>query len=255
MSKVLTKIYEHEGKSIELLFSETVYFNATVAAKAFGKRTNDWLRLKETTDYIEALIRSQKCYVAGIVVSEQNQLVRIVNGGEPKNQGTWLHQKLIVPFARWLNPDFAVWCDEIIFSMLSGKQKEDKSFDVKDIDQHINRAIQVENSKQINSFMFERGGKYKIIAYNQENCRIRCGQLPNEVIKAGKVLGLKSSERTSAKEVFRKTSPEKACGMSLADKLILSGGDETKSLALSVKAQEIFKGMIELGVIPSELLR
>jgi hypothetical protein len=42
--------------------------------------------------------------------------------------------------------------------------------------------------------------------------------------------------------------------MSFADSLIISGGDELNSLALSVKAQDIFKGMMELGITPSELL-
>lgn len=65
---------------------------------------------------------------------------------------------------------------------------------------------------------------------------------------------MKAKERTSAKEVLRHTHPEKACGMSFADSLVVSGGDEVKSLALSVRAEDIFKGMMELGITPCELL-
>ncbi len=54
--------------------------------------------------------------------------------------------------------------------------------------------------------------------------------------------------------VLRRVAPEKACGMSFADSLIVIGGDEFKSLRLSVKAEEIFAGMIALGVTPGELL-
>ncbi|ENS8253024.1 KilA-N domain-containing protein [Neisseria gonorrhoeae] len=51
----------------------------------------------------------------------ENQLVIIKKGGnDKKSQGTWLHPKLAVDFARWLNPKFAVWCDEQIETLLNG---------------------------------------------------------------------------------------------------------------------------------------
>jgi len=245
MSKILTRVYEHEGKSVEILFSETVFFNATVAGKAFGRIPRDWLRLEETRRYIDALC-------ARIQV-DINQLVRRVNGSDAG--GTWFHQKLIVPYSRWLSPDFAVWCDEIIFDILKiNSQQDSKPFDIKSLDPHTLRAMQIEHSKKVNAEMYNRGGRAKVIAYNQLNCQVRTGKLPSEVMLEGKSNGLKAKERTSAKEVLRHTQPEKACGMSFADSLIIGGGDEVKSLALSVKAQDIFKGMMELGITPSELL-
>ena len=36
-------------------------------------------------------------------------------------QGTFLHPDLAILFARWINPDFAVWCDAIIKQILTGK--------------------------------------------------------------------------------------------------------------------------------------
>lgn len=111
MSKLITKQYEHEGKSIDVLFTETAFFNATVAAKAFGKKPIDWLRQDSTKEYLNA--------VCAQTTLEQNQLVRTVNGGNAP--GTWLHSKLAVPYARWLNVRFAVWCDDVIFNLLRGE--------------------------------------------------------------------------------------------------------------------------------------
>lgn len=111
MSKLITKQYEHEGKSIDVLFTETAFFNATVAAKAFGKKPIDWLRQDSTKEYLNA--------VCAQTTLEQNQLVRTVNGGNAP--GTWLHSKLAVPYARWLNVRFAVWCDDVIFGLLRGE--------------------------------------------------------------------------------------------------------------------------------------
>ncbi|OAM32416.1 hypothetical protein A7P96_02000 [Eikenella sp. NML03-A-027] len=42
-------------------------------------------------------------------------------------QGTWLHPKLAVHFARWLDPKFAVWCDEQIEQILSGSPQTRKA--------------------------------------------------------------------------------------------------------------------------------
>jgi len=252
MSKVLTKVYDHHGVQVDILFSETAFFNATVAAKAFGKKVNDWLRLDSTKDYIDALIESRKCYVAGIPVSEQNQLVRIIQGGSnPTVQGTWLHHQLAIAYARWLNAAFSIWCDEIIYSMLHKKESPayDPNFAI-----HTKRDTQIQNSKNINAVMFDRGGPSKIIAYNRMNCKVRTNKEPNEVVKIGRECGLKANECGSAKEVLRRVAPEKACGMSFADSLIVMGGDEFKSLKLSVKAEEIFAGILELGLTPAELL-
>lgn len=53
------------------------------------------------------------------ILTEQNQLVITKQGGV--EQGTWLHPKLGVYFARWLSADFAVWADEQIALILSGE--------------------------------------------------------------------------------------------------------------------------------------
>lgn len=111
-NSITLKPYVHNGIPVEIPFLSDAFFNATVAAKAFGKRTENWLRTDDTQAYISAVARKS--------VTEQNQLVRIVQGGSPHEQGTWLHPKLGIAFARWLNPDFAVWADEQIESLLRG---------------------------------------------------------------------------------------------------------------------------------------
>ena len=37
-----------------------------------------------------------------------------------KSPGTWFNPKLAVPFARWLDVDFAIWCDDQIESIIKG---------------------------------------------------------------------------------------------------------------------------------------
>jgi hypothetical protein len=87
------------------------WFNATEIADKFGKRPVDWLRLPDTEKYLEALeLRSEKI-----------PLLKIKRGGRGKSDATWLHPKLGVPFARWLDVNFAVWCDEQIDALIRQK--------------------------------------------------------------------------------------------------------------------------------------
>ncbi|MCD7978987.1 MAG: KilA-N domain-containing protein, partial [Fusobacterium sp.] len=87
-----------------------VYANATSMCKAFEKQPSDWLKIKSTQEYIDELNRSEDF---------PNGLVKVVQGGNDKSkQGTWIHEKLILDLARWLNVKFRVWCDEQIATLL-----------------------------------------------------------------------------------------------------------------------------------------
>lgn len=92
---------EYQGHPIT--YRDDGWFNATEAAAKFGKCPSEWLRLPETDNYIGALCRQLR--------SKKISLLKEIRGGRNQPDGTWLHPKLAVPFARWLDDDFAVWCD------------------------------------------------------------------------------------------------------------------------------------------------
>lgn len=119
---------------------------------------------------------------------------------------------------------------------------------------HTNTSIQKNNSKEINSKNLIEKGVEAVIEYNRKNCIIHTGKTPHEVKEYGKKIGLKSIERTSAKEVLRHTKPELACSMSFVDSLVKQGFDLNTVSELSLKcAVPLFQGMIELGIKPKEL--
>lgn len=97
-------------------FQNNGYLNATVVASHFNRRVGNYLKSERTQEYISAL--AEKLSVTPKRATEDNQIVIIKQGGT--EQGTWLHPKLAVDFARWLDPKFAVWCDEQIEQILSG---------------------------------------------------------------------------------------------------------------------------------------
>lgn len=94
-------------------FRDDGWFNATEAARRFGKRPAEWLRLPETERYIAA-----RC--ARLEVGKSH-FVKAMRGGDRTEQGTWLHPKLAVVFARWLDVNFEIWCDEQIEKILHGQ--------------------------------------------------------------------------------------------------------------------------------------
>lgn len=106
--------YSNESNlSFDVAFSDAGWFNATEAAKRFGKKSIEWLRLPDTEKYIAALCKKAEVGKSHFVKTKKG-------GSDLSAQGTWLHPKLAVRFAQWLSVDFAIWCDEQIDSLLRG---------------------------------------------------------------------------------------------------------------------------------------
>lgn len=96
---------DFNGQAIQ--FNDSGWFNATAVAKQFGKRIDHFLANEETKRYIEKL-----------TTRNYGELMKTREG---RGGGTWLHPKLGVFFARWLDLDFAIWCDEQIEEIIYGK--------------------------------------------------------------------------------------------------------------------------------------
>lgn len=113
----------YEGLSVQ--FNADGWINATGIAKKFGKRPVDWLKQDETKQYMAAL--AEALGQDAKVSQDHFGLVATSRGG--KSPGTWLHPKLAVVFARWLDMRFAVWADLRIDALLRGELTEKQKFD------------------------------------------------------------------------------------------------------------------------------
>ncbi|WP_397448119.1 KilA-N domain-containing protein [Pseudomonas sp. NA-150] len=109
--------FHYEGQAVR--FNSDGWINATDVAKRFGKKPAEWLRLPDTSKYMDALARH-------LNVGESHLLTQSSKG---RSGGTWLHPKLAVSFARWLDVDFAVWCDLHIDALLHGELNEKQQFE------------------------------------------------------------------------------------------------------------------------------
>ncbi len=113
-----TQILNFSFNDAVVSFRDDGFLNATAVAAYFGKQPRDYLKSEQTQQYIAALANFLS--TKRKILVKENQIVIVKNGG--KERGTWLHPKLAVHFARWLDPKFAVWCDEQIEQLLSGSQ-------------------------------------------------------------------------------------------------------------------------------------
>ncbi|NMY67330.1 KilA-N domain-containing protein [Pseudomonas sp. WS 5414] len=125
-----------EGSPVR--FNADGWIDAASAAKRFGKKPAAWLRSIETLEYLSALAealfgkgvsetqlgelrslgsRSKEAKALTLRLAKDSGLVITKNG---RGGGTWLHPKLGVRFAQWLEVRFAVWCDLQIDSLLRG---------------------------------------------------------------------------------------------------------------------------------------
>jgi hypothetical protein len=92
------------------------YVNLTQMAKANGVNINDWSKTQVTKSYIQAL-ESETTLIA-------TELLIINKGGIPSQQGTWAHPLLALNFGRWISPEFAIWCDKHIKTLLETGKTE-----------------------------------------------------------------------------------------------------------------------------------
>ncbi len=105
-------VREYLGNTIQFKIVEGhIYANANKMAAGFGgsQKLADWKRSESTKRYIEALEKQGKDKLGEI---------SIVYSEEGRNGGTWIHEKLILNFARYLNVEFELWCDEQITTLL-----------------------------------------------------------------------------------------------------------------------------------------
>ncbi len=104
-TQLITAFY---SDALTVSFTTAAWFDATQVAKFFNKQPKEWLRLTSTIEYIDQFIEFQ---IGENPTFDKNQLVIIKKGSSENGGGTWFHPKLAVPFARWLDARFAVWCD------------------------------------------------------------------------------------------------------------------------------------------------
>nr|DAF49544.1 MAG TPA: KilA protein [Siphoviridae sp. ct4085] len=104
------QIFQYNGNPIAFQIGDTTMVNATQMAKPFGdsKRAKNWLILNSTNEFLSVLSKGRNLPLT--------DLVQVTKGGS--NPGTWFHEDVALEFARWLSPQFAIWCNDRIKELM-----------------------------------------------------------------------------------------------------------------------------------------
>lgn len=103
--------YVYNGNPITFRVNGNVMVSATNMAKPFEKQPIQWLRYEQSQEFLSALSKLRNHSLA--------DLVQVKKGGT--NPGTWFHEDVALEFARWLSPAFAIWCNDRIKEILTGR--------------------------------------------------------------------------------------------------------------------------------------
>ncbi|MEJ1930067.1 KilA-N domain-containing protein [Nostoc sp. NIES-2111] len=78
------------------------FVNATQMCKANGKFLADYLKLKSTKQYLQALSNDMNIITSLLVIEIQ---------GYGSEQSTWVHPEIAIDIARWVSVDFRIWAN------------------------------------------------------------------------------------------------------------------------------------------------
>lgn len=181
-------IMQYLGSNI--CFTQDGWINATETAKALGKDIRGYTRSEQYKGYSQALAQKLNCVNSA-------QLQKTIEG---RNGGTFLHPKLAVDFARWISPEFAIWCDEVIAEKLNTPQKPQSMLEMlaegfaqmakleQTQTEQNNRILQLEaKTTTINEEFYSLAGFYRI-----KSMRWDLGQ--SEAIQTGRQAKILSAE-------------------------------------------------------------
>jgi hypothetical protein len=75
------------------------YVNGTQMCKANGKFLADYIKLKSTKQYLQALSNDMKILISSLIVEIE---------AYGKEQGTWIHPEIAIDLARWVSVEFRI---------------------------------------------------------------------------------------------------------------------------------------------------
>lgn len=105
-----SKTFVYEGSPVTFQIGEATMVNATEMAKPFGKQPVFWLNNQYTKGFLAEMAKLRNLSYADLVV--------VKKGSSNLGGGTWMHEDVALEFARWLSPQFAIWCNDRIKELM-----------------------------------------------------------------------------------------------------------------------------------------
>jgi len=97
------------------------YFDVTNILKRYpNKNPSEWWNSKATKEYAEGMARKLNVEISTFYITSRGRY-----------GSTQIHEKLIIFFARWLDVEFAIACDEFIQGNIRKLKSENQRLQIK----------------------------------------------------------------------------------------------------------------------------
>jgi hypothetical protein len=103
--KELTKVFDGNELRVDMINDKEFYIDVTGIARKYGKDITGWIRSKGTVEYMSELLTENPA----------RTLIKTEARGSTK-----IHNKMLIPFARFISAKFAVWADNMIYDIITG---------------------------------------------------------------------------------------------------------------------------------------
>lgn len=113
----MNKIFTFQENAVTFQIGTTTFVNATEMAKPFGKSPKDFLKNKTVENFLTTLSGVRRILLTDLVKQPKRG----------QRSGTWMHEDVALEFARWLSPEFGIWCNDRIKEILTGKIQSNNS--------------------------------------------------------------------------------------------------------------------------------
>lgn len=100
--------------------TDELYFNATEVAQYYGKNIKEWFKNVETKEYLEQVLIAYPFLNGGN--STHLEFGKLVKTSKGRYGGTYLHNILALPFARWCSAKIAVQLDKFLMTKIKEEQ-------------------------------------------------------------------------------------------------------------------------------------
>lgn len=95
---------------------EDGFVNLGELCATHGKRFGNWSRLQSSVEYIDAVAKDLT--QSGSQIREPSNLIIPDTDASGGSAGTWGHPLIALEVARWISPEFGVWCNRNIKTLM-----------------------------------------------------------------------------------------------------------------------------------------
>lgn len=97
-----------------------------------SRQPSEWLRSADAQRFISFVTDTLNLGIS------QNDVIRVVRGG--RQPGTWAHWQIALAYAKYLSPEFHMWCNQVVRERMEGRSVPAPGI-IRELDSEVRKII------------------------------------------------------------------------------------------------------------------